>query len=351
MNKATYLKDPGILYDMLFSLKLRFNGERAYLPLRTGSLTYEEDEKFYRKIINRLSDISDSLFPFFYYDNENDIKTAMFSYVHDYIDLTADRLMETFYESLRDVERLKRVVYQNYISPQCPERFDKSSLSAVKKDIFSSSLPDHFKIHLYDFLIFGEDRIEEIIDSLRVVEQLCMEYHARHEKELQYYSENFGNEQIKILSDRFDYDITCFEKVCFSFCSVMINGCQYVTYDNNWLNLVGSHILPNLYDSIFNVPVDLFQLGTILSDTQRLKILDMLTKEDMYCAEIARKLGIKNNSTLYHLFMMENEGILTAEKKSNSKKRIYYSINRRYIRSLKKILDDTFTGDKSNGKN
>jgi len=57
VSSCTYLEEPGIFCDMIDALKLRFNGERVYLPLRGISPAYEENEIFYRLIIDRLSDV------------------------------------------------------------------------------------------------------------------------------------------------------------------------------------------------------------------------------------------------------------------------------------------------------
>ena len=115
MNNIVYLKEPGILYDMISALTLRFNGERVYLPMRTGTITYEEDEQYYTLIIDKLAGISEKLFPLFYYDRDKKLKTAISVYLHEYINLTVDGLFDYFYESLHNVERLKKVIYTNYI--------------------------------------------------------------------------------------------------------------------------------------------------------------------------------------------------------------------------------------------
>ena len=348
MNNIVYLKEPGILYDMLFALKLRFNGERAYIPLRMSTLTQEEDERFYNKIINRLSNVSDNLLPLFYYDSENDVKTAMMSYIYEHIDLTSDNLIEGFYESLRDVERLKRTVYRNYISEDCPATFDSSAACDIRKTILSSALPDNFKIYLYDFLLFAEDYIEDIITSFRKVEKVCREYHEKYEKEIPKYVEKFGEEQIKQLGECHAKDISQHKKIYLTYCAIFVCAKMYCDYDSVWVSIFGVKAFQTLLQAEDEKSINLFELGKILFDKQRLKILDMLTQEDMYCAQIAHKLELQSNSTLYHLVMMEKEGLIASIKKPNYNRRVYYKINRNYINSIKKFLDIKFTGEKNN---
>lgn len=351
MVEIKYLQEPGILYDMVFALKLRFNGERAYLPLRTGNLSYEEDEKFYREIMDKLSGVPDSIMPFFYYDSETDKKTAMMTYLYEYVDLTSDHALQMFYESLRDVERLKKCVYENYISSNCPDRFDFAAVSAVKKELFASQLPFDFKMYLYDFLLFGEEQIEEIISVLQKVERLCREYHERHEREIQEYIRNFNDYHLSNINNWYSQNISKDDTIFFSYCVFFKVSNAYLRYDTVWLIIHSIRVIETLFQTEINIHINLFELGNILNDEQRLKILDMLCKEKMYCAQIAKELGLKNNSTLYHLSMMEKEGLIVSERFPKDGKRVFYRINCNYINSIKNLLNAKFTGVQSSGKN
>jgi len=102
LNNFVYTEEPGILYDMLFVLRLRINGERVLQKLRTNDPAFEEHEGLYHKIIHDMADLSDNLLSLFYNDDANGIKTAIISYFYQKMDYTNDNLIERFYDSLRD---------------------------------------------------------------------------------------------------------------------------------------------------------------------------------------------------------------------------------------------------------
>jgi len=340
LNSCTYLNDPGIFHDMINALKLRFNGERVYIPLRGTSVAYMENEKFYSIIIDRLSHVSEKLLPLFYFDRDKNIKTAINTYISKYIALTEDGLFDTFYESLRDVNRLKQTVYQNYISAECPEVFDMTTLPLVKNHIFDADLPADMKMYLLNFLLFGESEIEKIIGEFQKAEAFAREIHKiRSNEKAQLVSMYGNNDVMEALNKKLVVDISSYEKVYFTFTVVFTDIIYCETYEKNYLYIVGFSIAKNIdteNNEHFSPNVNLYELGRILYDETRLKILNMLSKEEMYCAQIAKRLGLKNNSTLYHLAMMEREGLL--QQKATTKK-IYYHINQHYLNQIKKQIN------------
>lgn len=349
MNSCTYLNDPGIFHDMINALKLRFNGERVYIPLRGTSVAYMENEKFYSIIIDRLSHVSEKLLPLFYFDRDKNIKTAINTYISKYIALTEDGLFDTFYESLRDVNRLKQTVYQNYISAECPEVFDMTTLPLVKNHIFDADLPADMKMYLLNFLLFGESEIEKIIGEFQKAEAFARELHKiRSNEKAQLVSMYGNNDVMEALSKQLVVDISSYEKVYFTFTIILTDIICYETYNKTYLSIIGITAAKNLEisnSSCNNFNVNLYELGRILYDNTRLTILKLLSEENMYCAQIAKKLGLKNNSTLYHLNMMEMEGLI---KQIGTGKKKYYCINSTYLAQIKKLIDNKFTGEFSN---
>ena len=351
MNNIVYLKEPGILYDMLFALKLRFNGERAYLPLRTGTSLYDQNENLYRLIIERLSDISDKLLPFFYYDKDKDISTGMVTYVREYINLTAFQesgLIEHFYTTLRDINRLKQSIYKNYISDDCPDDFDKNTLYTIKDNLFNADLPSDVKMYLLGFLLYGEYEIEEIIAEFRNVESICRELNQIHQSEIEQLFDRFESEHLRTLSALHCIDISQYENVYVTYCSVNIVAASFEKDDRKWLSVLGLQIhqlLAVYYTEIEASEIDLLGLSRVLYDEQRLRILDMLVIEDMYCAQIAKKLGLKSNSTIYHLNHLETEGLIINYKIG---RKIYYKINNNYFCSVIDYLKEKFVERKKN---
>lgn len=346
MSTCTYLDEPGIFCDMIDALKLRFNGERVYLSFRGISIDYEENEKIYQLIIHRLSHISEKLIPLFYLDKDKQIKSAISVFIRKYINLTADNLFELFYSSLKDVDRLKKTIYETYISSDCPASFDIPTVFSLKEKVYNADLPSDVKMYLMNFLLFGENEIEEIIADFRQTEALCRDLHKLHadekEKTISLYKEN----AIEELSHKLLLDISAYENIYFTIMLIFKDVMVYNQYDNKiCISALGLSIAKKISLRPTTFEVNLYELGRILYDETRLKILDMLLKEEMYCAQIAKILGLKNNSTLYHLNMMECEGLLDQRRE---RKKVYYYISPNYLNEIKNMIESKFFGGKNN---
>ena len=169
LSKYVYLKQPGILYDMMFALKLRFNGERAYIVLNKEIPLSTDTEQLYKQVIDKLSNISNKLLPLFYWNELPKKKTGLLDYMRQHmylLDYTKDDLIDQFYDSLRDVQRLKKFIYKNYISDDCPTVIDITTFSQIKDSLYDSDLPSDVKMYMMDFLLYGENEIDFFIDEL-----------------------------------------------------------------------------------------------------------------------------------------------------------------------------------------
>ncbi len=338
MNKYIYLREPGILYDMMFAMKLRFNGERAFVEPMDNSPTGSGVIQLYRQVIKQLEDVSDKLLPLFYSTNEPQIKTGLLAYMRIYLDefgYTTDGLIDRFYESLRNTDRLKEFIYRNYISSDCPEDFDFTSFTEIKESILSSELPNDVKLYLINFMLDGQNEIDLIITELKKAQIICEKLHQLNSDRISDLVSQFDDEKIAALSKLQRWDIKQFDPIYHTYCSLHTYSAYGETRDGNYMIFLGIDG-DEVIQEYTSVEINLYELGRILYDETRLKILEMLSEKPMYCAEIAKKLGLKNNSTLYHLNMMEKQKLIIP---SPTGKKLYYTININYIDSLKKHLD------------
>jgi len=80
-----------------------------------------------------------------------------------------------------------------------------------------------------------------------------------------------------------------------------------------------------------------------LSDKNRIKIFDLLTKEPLKVSEVAYELDIEENLASHHLRVMSRNGILKSTKKGRE---VFYSINRiKLVNTLKSILKKQYVKD------
>ena len=334
MSNCIYLREPGILHDMMFAMKLRFNGERAFAQSPDDS----ENTKICRQVMEQLKDVSDKLLPLFYSSNDLQIRTGLLAYMRFFLeefDYMHDGLIERFYESLYNTDRLKRFIYRNYIPGDCPEHMDFSEFARIREAVLNSDLPADVQLHMISFLFDGQNEIDLIIRELRKAQQICEDLHRLNGDRIHMLISRFNDEKITALGRMLMQDIRKYDPICHTCCVLHACSAYGETRDGAYLvylGIDGDEVIRDFTE----IEIDLYELGRILYDETRLKILDMLRKKPMYCAEIARELGLKNNSTLYHLNMTEKQKMLLL---MHDGKKIYYLINANYLSSLRTYID------------
>ncbi len=350
MSKYTYLSEPGILYDMLFALRLRFNEERALPSLLEGPADQAKSEKFYRHLIDQLSFVSDKMLALFYWNHKTDTKTGIVTHFWNNIDqlkFYEEGFIERFYESLYDIDRLKKTLYANYISKDVPEIFDINTFCEVRETVYATSLPSDVKLYLTDFFLFGEKEIDGFIADLRKTEEICREMNRRHEEKIKNAFSEFDESTVAQLSKIHCIDVSKFHRIHVTYCASSRESITGKFYGEKWISFIGIDQL-NYIRTYCNDEINWYELGRVLYDENRLKILKMLRTKKMYCAEIAKELGLKNNSTLYHLEMMGTQGLLSSNK--NGKKRLYF-INPHQINAIINYLNILLEGTPNENRN
>lgn len=341
MRIYKYLPEPGVLSDMMFALKLKFNGRHAY-DFWKEMPEYTEVEPFLQNIIKKLDFVSPKLLPFFYWDNVQETKTALLAYTRKYHDdiFTEDGgMIEKFCESLRDTNRLKKFLYENYFDEPAP---DDLNTNTVREKVYAADIPTDVKMYLLDFFLFGSESIEDIIMDLLRVREICEQVHFESRDKIEQFKLRIDEKLFGKLFSMSKIDCGWQEKIekCFVTYSVV---CPYQLYSeihgSCMLSYIGILSEKMIYEYKNEIKIDLCELGKIFSDEKRLKIIEKLKKKGMYCAEIAKELGLKNNTVLYHLNMMQEEGIIFARP---TWKKIYYYINDDYLDALKKEIDTLY---------
>ncbi len=73
------------------------------------------------------------------------------------------------------------------------------------------------------------------------------------------------------------------------------------------------------------VSIDILE---VIGSKARLKILHQLSRRDMYVSEIMEKVGLDGKTAKHHLDKLEEEGIVSTEKKNRRK---YYSLEKEVV--------------------
>ncbi len=75
--------------------------------------------------------------------------------------------------------------------------------------------------------------------------------------------------------------------------------------------------------------MDFIEIFKALGDENRIRILNLLMREELCVCEIETMLGMTQSNASRHLNKLKNAGIITSDKKSQW---VYYGINNEFIK-------------------
>lgn len=343
MANYEYVKEPGILLDALFLLKLRFNGEGAYSKFRGEPGFDEYEEKYCELVKSKVDNISDRLLPLCYYDADNGVKTPLVWYMRDNWQLLMKNpaeIIDRFMDLIRDMPKLKEYIFFHYFPQKAVPAF--KSMEYIRETILASEYPLDLKLYLLDFFIAPDGEasfiIEEFNKALNISLQACQENQITIDSTtLQSIGQN-----IDAFFEARNTDKKQYSNIFYTYCYITRKTISVESYGDN---TIMAYFGINMDQSCFNIqrtaPIDFYEIGRCLYDETRLKILSMLRNREMYCAEIARELSLKNNSTIYHLNMMAKQNMLSSRTQG---KKIFYSLNVSFLTQfnnyLKQIIEE-----------
>lgn len=333
MIQYIYREEPGLLLDMLFLLKLRFNGEEAYREHRDNLSFDPSAEKLYREFQERAADIDPRLLAFFYYRLETGVGTLLISYMRQFYRefMEEEHTVDAFLQSLRDWTRLKRFACREYFPDMSLPDLGEPDGDSVRTTVLASAYPEELKLYLLSFLLSPASEAEFLIAELQKALAICREIRAGDRELLTRFADNREDEIVEKAGLSLDMKKENFHRICFTCCSVARQTVSSLPYGDTYLLYVGLGAREYLHSWQKQTEIDWIGLSQCLQDGQRLRILAMLQKKEMYCAEIARELGLKNNSTLYHMNMLQKQGLLQTRVEGH---RTMYRLNAEYLRQL-----------------
>lgn len=94
-------------------------------------------------------------------------------------------------------------------------------------------------------------------------------------------------------------------------------------------------------DRCENDDIDVYRVSRAMSDELRFCILEQLDRGEMYLSELAGVFSLPPPAVSYHLNLLLSANLITMRTEG---RRVYYSVNRPYIRSLSRFFFATFGG-------
>ncbi len=345
MPDLKLIKNPGYVYDLMFLFYYKYNMD--LIPERFDAS--EEDMKYFSEEMKIFEPISDDLYIFFRLTSS---KRCFFTI--NYFD-NYSKVFKTEYDlaflqkEITDYDSFIRNVIKHYFEDldddqvnECM-RSNKYMFNLIKK----SDYDDKFKSKLYEFFIDPESYIRLLQYELMAKDiQLSSYYERNYSKILDVYNElNF-----ELLQEKFAFLLNDFcdkmipGNICLSFCLLNKKLLRFSVQTNETLYLLGVDYLSSIeYSRKKHINPIPEQFGAALSDTNRVKMLDIiLQKGECTRKDLEMALGIPVSTAYHHVSTLEKCGLVrsTIVKKSQ-----FYRIDQNYFSAIidyfKKFLESS----------
>ncbi len=339
MSKFEFVKEPGILLDAMFLLKLRFNGESAYSCFRGEIDHTEQDEKFYELMRAKTMDINEKLLPLFYCDTKNDGGTPLLAYMRanwETLMQEPDAMIDAFYALLEDWSELKTYIFLHYFPGSMSPVFNPEGMENVRTQILDAELPVDVKLYLLDFFLSSDSACPLVVREFQKAVGIALENWQQNKTRIEEKIRACNEKTMGTICQSMNIPPDWCSGIYYTYCCTLRKTIASALHgDNGILLYIGIHA-DRYIDSVrAEPPIDFYELGRCIYDETRLKILSMLRNREMYCAEIARELGLKNNSTIYHLNMLHSQKLLRKRTLGN---KLLYRLNVDFLLTLDEYL-------------
>lgn len=358
MKSIRFIKGPGYIYDLYFIFTLYFNKkhvENKFVnPVKSAA-----DIQFYEKSLEEFLPISDDLLLFFRLNKDG--KPFMTKY---YFDPYIDRFMDgsgdlaLVQEELLDYDRVIDSILAFYFGDQ-PEDVRaqcKASMAVANKLICASDYDAPVKAALYAFLIDPYSVIRRLAHELMTKEfRLSKQYERNADK---FNALQNGLDVDKLAADidnngRLPINADGINIVNVSWCWNYKNYVGVFFHQDASLVMLGSdyeYMLQSM--ASLNTAPDLHAFGMVLSEANRVAILEMLLeKHEITLKDVEQALSIASTNAYYHVSFMLKNGLL---KTRNMGRTVVYSLDRTYFDHLIGVLrpysEDVDTDKEENEK-
>lgn len=349
MKKLQLLKNPAYVYDLMFIFYLKFNYQdliKEYVRIGRS----ESELQFYTDVSKHFGDIPDDLYVFFHAHELDSIFLSK-CYFKPYRELFAAEYSFRFLqEKLSDRNTLIRRLIKHYFRDMKEDELEAcaTSLERICAKIKGSQYSNEQKIKLYEFFIEPERHIQLLHDELEKKEKILSEYYEEH---YQAVIDLYRRTTYESLCDDFQSFNANYreaaESLYVSYCLLNHLHISMWWHDKMYVAMLGVD-----YQSLIGVERDAWQnldlcaFGTALHEESRVKLLNFIVERgEVTCKDVEKTFDFSGSTAYHHLNVMTKVGLI---KTRVERKTVLYSLNKGYVDSVIKVLNNIANDTPSN---
>lgn len=306
-NKMTF-NDIGVYYDLIFVLTEYFNNNT-----KLKSLDLREVPECIR---------------LFFYKGNVECSYMEKILIESYDELLLNDNISVIQDKVIDCEKTVKGVCDFYFNKIIDLTFnDYKFICNINKEISKSAYPNEIKSALYSLFIEPHKTVNALMRTIFGLYSQLIRVYENHifsiskMKQEVNEIELFRNINISnYLSDGIICSICLFDNECVK--SIQIKN-------NKLLLILGIDYKKTIEKSN---QLDLKEFGYVLTEMNRLKIIDMMhTSDEITIKQIEQQLHLSGTNAYYHLSLMTKAGMVTTRYEGRT---VFYSLNKSYFKML-----------------
>ena len=333
IEKIQFIREPGYIYDMILVYVYKFNTTHCLANYVNSSKSIEDTE-FFKSTMYEFQNIPEETSLFFHLKEHGKCFFSEYCFEANQNLLLDEYSILTIQNMLNNEDTILNALF-GYYFPIILEnkQFNRlQHMNDLSKMIRESDYSEELKNSLYYFLINPSDVLSKLQFSLYETHAALTKYYEKNEKQRMGLINSFELETFICkfnLCGKHEFSTSGFSKIFISFALFNKNCIKYKIIDDSLLLLLGFDYVDALEMLSSKTPIHLQELGTVLSEKNRVEILDyLLSNNEATMRQLEVAVNIGGTNAYYHVTMMMKANIL---KSRNEGKTIYYSVNKHYF--------------------
>ena len=334
IEKIQFIREPGYIYDMILVYVYKFNTTHCLANYVNSSKSIEDTE-FFKSTMYEFQSVPEETSLFFHLKEHGKCFFSEYCFESNQNLLLGEYSILTIQNMLNNEDTILNALF-GYYFPIILEnkQFNRlQHMNDLSKMIRESDYSEELKNSLYYFLINPSDVLSKLQFSLYETHTALTRYYEKNEKQRMSLINSFDLETFICKFNqcgKYEFSKAHIDKICVSWTLINKNCIKIKSVDKGFLLILGYDYIDFIEEMISSkTPIHLHEIGTVLSEKNRVEILDyLLNNNEATMRQLEVAVNIGGTNAYYHVTMMLKANILQSR---NEGKTIYYSINKRHF--------------------